>query len=93
MFCGWKQDISLLFYNHHHLLFIPISNISRCSIFPTDPADVIVRMEQSSATVTEGDVVGSVCAELQALPVSGVEISVTISTTDLNAGSFESGMV
>ncbi len=29
-------------------------------------------MEQSSATVTEGDV-GSVCAELQALPVGGTE--------------------
>ncbi len=58
--------------------------------FPTDPADVIVRMEQSSATVTEGDVVGSVCAELQALPVGTVgterEISVTINATDLNAG-------
>ncbi len=55
--------------------------------FPTNPADVSVRMEQSLATVTEGDV-GSVCAELQALPVGGTEreISVTINATDLNAG-------
>ncbi len=57
--------------------------------FATDPADVIVGMQQSSATVTEGNV-GSVCAELQALPVATVgterEISVTINATDLNAG-------
>ncbi len=53
----------------------------------TDPADVVVGMQQSLATVAEGDV-GSVCAELQTLPVGGTEheISVTINATDLSAG-------
>ncbi len=53
----------------------------------TDPADVVVGMRQSSVTVTEGDV-GSVCAELQTLPVGGTEheISITINATDLSAG-------
>ncbi len=56
-------------------------------IFATDPADVIVGLQQSSDTVTEGDV-SSVCAELQALPVGGTEreILVTINGTDHFAG-------
>ncbi len=46
-----------------------------------------MELEQSSATVTEGDV-GSVCAVLQALPADGTEreISVTMRTTDFKAG-------
>ncbi len=64
-----------------HLVFLYIP------IFATDPADVIVGMQQSSDTVTEGNV-GSVCAELQALPVGGIEreILVTINAMDLSTG-------
>ncbi len=66
-----------------------------CSLsFATDAADVVVGMEQSSVTFTEG-YTRSVCVELQSLPAGGTEreVSVVISTTDLSAGLLSSGLV
>ncbi len=53
----------------------------------TGPTDVVVGMELSSVTFTEG-YTRSVCVELQALPAGGTEreISVIIGTMDLSAG-------
>ncbi len=57
------------------------------SSIATDPADVVVGLVQSSATVTEGDV-HYVCAGLQDLPAGGTEreISVTMRTMEITAG-------
>ncbi len=59
------------------MVTVNASFFSRCKYlvfitFATDPADVVVGLEQSSATVTEGDV-HSVCADLKALPAGGTE--------------------